>query len=103
MRIDAGSGFPYAHVKLPDGSMSHGFVESGAEEGDTVEWMGIEAHGKAVTPAKIVRKRTGPREGEHEPIKKVSSVTEALAGGGEQVTHGYQVSQLDWKNLLPDD
>lgn len=103
LRISASSGFLYAHVKLPDGSMSHGFVEPGAAEGDTVEWMGLEAHGKAVSPAKVVRKRTGPREGRHEPIKRVSSVTEALAGGGEQVTHGYQVSELDWQSLLPDE
>ena len=97
-RINDSTGFLFAHCLSSDGSMVHGFVEEGAEEGDTVEWCG-EVHADSLTPARVLRKRTGPRDGEYQPIKQVESVAEALTSG-ESVGHGVTISELPFEKLL---
>ena len=98
LRISDSTGFLYAYCLSSDGRMVHGFVEEGAEEGDTVGWRG-EVHGDADSPAQVLRKRTGPRDGEYKPMKRVESVAEARTSG-ESIGHGITVSELPFEKLL---
>ena len=83
-RINASTGFLFAHCMLSNGSMVHGFVEEGAEEGDTVEWCG-DVHADSLTPARVLRKRTGPSSPWQKWLRGPRRRTSQMCGsGGDQ-------------------